>query len=858
MARKKSRLNKAPEPPDGDGDKSMAAGSRLLIAGIGASAGGLKSFSGFLEAMPPGSGMAFVLVQHLDPSHSSILTELIRPHTEMTVVEIEDGVKVEPNTVYVIPPNSNVALLHDTLHLMSPVDRQGSRMPIDFLFRSLAEDQGERAIGIILSGTGTDGTLGLKAIKEMGGLVLAEDPETAEFSGMPRSAVGTGMVDSALPVDQLPAELLRYISHMLHATDQNREALAFGRDDLLQKVSIILRRETGHDFSLYKSTTMGRRVERRMALNGISNPADYIRLIERDAEEVQILFQELLIGVTSFFRDPEAFDALEKHVIPHLFEKRASSQSMRLWVPGCSTGEEAYSLAMLLQQHMEQLGQQYDIQIFATDIDERAIDYARQGLYLPNIELDVPAQYLRRYFTQEGQNYHVIKQIRDMLIFAVHSVVKDPPFSKMDLISFRNVMIYFDPSLQRLVIPMLHYALNPDGFLFLGTSETLGEHDHLFKPIDRKYKIFQCVGTPVARVGLPTQSTTWLGERKRLAGALPEKKRGLRDLVERLLLRECVPAAVVVNQAGEIVYLHNPTGNYLEPVTGEPGYNILMMAREGLRLPLTGALRKVAQQKQEVVYPNLKVSVGSSVETVDLRVRPIEAPEELKGLTLVLFEPGTRERDGQREGAQREVIGDDNQRVLQLERELQATQEYLQSTIEELEVANEELKSTNEEFQSAYEELQSTNEELETAKEELQSVNEELQTVNSELQTKNEVLRQSNTDLNNLLSNIEIPIIFLDRHLNIKRFNPAAIQMVNLIPSDVGRPIQDLAPNLLYDDLIPDIREVLDTLVPKDVRVQLRDNSWHLMRVRIYRGLNNAVEGIILLFTDFAQGTEAE
>lgn len=866
MARKRSTEPDRSRRRKGTTDSSASvvppttsAWSGLPIVGIGASAGGLESFGKFLGAMPPQNRMAFILVQHLDPARPSLLRELVQQHTAMAVHEIEDGMEVKPDTVYVAPPNTNVALLHNVLHLMEPVDQQGRWMRIDFLFRSLAEDQGDKAIGVLLSGMGTDGTLGLKAIKEEGGLILVETPDSAGSTGMPKSAIGTGMVDFVLPPQEMAAELINYIRYLTSVNDPSREALVRRQEETLQKISIILRTATGHDFSQYKNTTMGRRVERRMVIHNIVNPAEYIRYLQGNPEEIETLFQELLIGVTSFFRDPEAFDVLEKHAIPLLFDHRPADRSIRVWVPGCSTGEEAYSIAILIRQQMDRVGQEYDVQIFATDIDQRAIETARQGLYPPNIELDVPAHYLRRYFTQDAQNYQVVKQIRDMVVFAAQSVIKDPPFSKMDLISFRNVMIYFDPNLQQLVIPMLHYALNARGILFLGTSESLGEYEYLFKAVDRKHKIYERAGSTLARSGLPTQAALWTTERKRFGVVAPEKKRDLREIVERLLNAEYTPPAVVVTGAGEIVYFHQRTGNFLEPASGDAALHILSMAREGLRLPLTGALRKVASQNEESVYTNLKIHMGNQTETINLRVRPFVMPEDMRGLFLVIFEPSAPSTEVQNQASQSTVAEDGSERILELERELQHTQEYLQATIEELEAANEEMKSTNEEYLSANEELQSTNEELETAKEELQSVNEELQTVNAELQAKNEILAQSNDDLSNLLSNIEIAIIFLDQQLRIKRFNPAATRMINLISTDIGRPISHLVSNLIYDRLIEDIHEVLASLTPKDVRVQLRDNGWYLMRIRVYRSANNAVDGIILIFTDLTdQGQYGE
>lgn len=841
MARKKSHP-KQHLSVDGNDDSTPP------VIGIGASAGGLASFTRFISGIPLHSNLAFLLVQHLDPAHPSLLASLLQTHTMLSVVQVEDGMRLAPNTIYVIPPNADMAVLHGTLRLMEPTEKKGQRLPIDFLFRSLAADQREKAIGIILSGNGTDGTLGLKAIKEQGGMVMVEEPTSAEYPGMPNSALATGLVDYVLPIEAMPTQLLSYIQHMM-VPGSHMEGLALKAGELMQKVCIVLRAETGHDFSMYKDSTFTRRLERRMVVHEITDPARYLRLLQNSPEEVDTLFRELLIGVTSFFRDPEAFEALDKYVIPRLFENRLPDRAIRVWVAGCSTGEEAYTIGMLIRQQMDLTGQEYDVQIFATDIDERAIAKARQGLYPPNIEADVPAYYLRRFFTRDGQNYQIVKQIRDMMVFAVHSVIKDPPFSKIDLLSFRNVQIYFEASLQKLILPAMHYALNPGGFLFLGTSETLGEFDFLFKAIDRKSKLFERDVSGLARLSLTPPLAASVLDRQHPPTAVQEKKRSLRDLIEKRLLANHTPPAVVVNAAGEIVYFHNRTGSFLEPPSGDPGHRVTEMARDGLRVPLRSALHRAIREKQEIVVPNVRVLIEGNTQIITLRVTPIDWPQELQGLFTILFEPMQIPNDLQRLGATA-FDGDRDQRVAELELELQNTQEYLQSTIQELEAANEELKSTNEEYQSANEELQSTNEELETAKEELQSVNEEMVTVNSELQIKNEGLAQINADLNNLLANVDVAIIFLDQHLNIQRFNPAATQFINLLPTDIGRPLTHLASNLAYDDLFSDIQAVLDTLEARDEKVHLRDGSSYLMRIRPYRTATNAIDGVILIFMD--------
>lgn len=833
-------------------DSESTQQNAFPVVGIGASAGGLDAFEEFFTHMPSNPGMAFVLVQHLDPDHESILVDLLKRCTEMRVVQVEDGMEIQPNHIYVIPPNRNMALLHGTLHLMEPVERRGLRMPIDFFFRSLAEDLAETAICVILSGTGTDGTAGLKAIRGEGGMTMVETPESAGYDGMPRSAIATEMVDFILPPAEMPAKLLSYTEHLLDPRIK-RAVIAPNREtEAIEKVFVLLRSQTKHDFSLYKRNTISRRIERRMAVNQIAQAEDYVRLLQRTPREVDILFRELLIGVTSFFRDREAFEILEQKAIPEILNMRRPDQPIRVWVPGCSTGEEAYSIGMLLREQMSQREQEFEVQIFATDIDYEAVEQARLGTYAESLVADVSPERLRQFFIKDGSTYRIGKQIREMVIFAIQSVIKDPPFSRMDLISCRNLLIYLGPELQKRVIPLFHYALKPGGFLFLGSSETLGEFSSYFSIVDRKAKLFQRSGIePVPpHTALKFTVSTTPDDEPIGAAAVKTRNLNVREVVEGTLLQEYTPPSVITNEQGDILYFHGKTDKYLEPVSGEASLNVLRMARDYIRIPLRAAFLKATSQKKVTVHENIQRSEADRTENVTLTIKPITKPDPAQGLFLIVFqdvaypkrlemtEPVTDERD---------------RRLLELEQELQSTREYLQTTVEELETTNEELKSTNEELQSANEELQSTNEELETAKEELQSVNEELVTVNSELQNKIDELTWANNDLSNLLSSVEIGIVFLDEKLRIQRFNSSATELINLIESDVGRPVSHIVSNLAYDTILADTQEVLDTLVPKNVEAQTTDGRWYRVRIRPYRTIENAIRGAVLTFFEITQ-----
>ena len=861
------------KPSASDTDMNKSLTQDFPVVGIGASAGGLAAFEAFFSAIPKdsNSGMAFVLVQHLDPNHKSILTELIGRYTDMPVYEVKDGMVVQPDCVYVIPPNHNMFFESGTLQLQKMTNEHGQRLPIDLFLHSLAQSNQELAIGIILSGTGSDGTLGVREIKAEGGMVMVQSPESSEYDGMPRSAIATGLVDYILEPAEMPAQLIAYVTQIFG----KRPQMTPKTEDSMKKILNLLRIQTGHDFSHYKQNTVIRRIDWRIDIKNIKSLDEYVSYLEKEPAEVEALFNELLIGVTSFFRNPTAFEALQKKVIPNLFTSKHPDSAIRIWVPGCSTGEEAYSIGILLQEQMEMLKRVFKIQIFATDISRRAIEDARRGVYPPSISIDISPERLERFFIKDSAGiYSIQKSIRDMIVFSEHDIIKDPPFSKLDLLSCRNMLIYMDGELQKKLIPLFHYALNTDGFLFLGPSETLGEFENLFDTLDRKSKLYRKKDSSVSVGRFPIE--TFIPpqregrEIQRLSGKVPiERKPQLRELTERTLLHYYAPVGVLVNQNGDILYIHGRTGMYLEPSPGEASQNILKMAREGLRQELTTALHKATVNNELVFYPSLQVKTNGDFTTVNLTVRPVVTGLGVGGpkLFLITLEELPKWEQSQIEKAPAVDVGkgacekstEVDVRILELKRELKNKEENIKAYNEELETSNEELKSFNEELQSINEELQSTNEELETSKEELQSVNEELVTVNAELQNKLAELSQVINDSNNLIAGTDIGTIFVDYQLHILRFTPAVTQIINLIPTDVGRPVGDIVSNLLsYDRLVEDAKEVLDTLVPKDIEVQNKKGTWYLLRIRPYRTIENVIKGIVIIFIDITEIKQAK
>lgn len=856
--------------PQAEASQGEPGGAGFPVVGIGASAGGLAAFEAFFSGMPADAdpGMAFVLVQHLAPDHKSILSDLVRRSTRMQVFEVEDGMPVRPNCAYIIPPNRDMAFLNGALHLLEPSEPRGRRLPIDFFFRSLAQDQRERAIGIVLSGTGSDGTLGVRAIKGEGGMAMAQSPESTEFDGMPRSALATGLVDYELPPAAMPARLIAYAAQAFGKLPGLSTVPALGTESAIKKIFILLRGQTGHDFSQYKPSTIHRRIERRMDVHQIEGIDGYVKFLQQTPAEVEALFRDLLIGVTSFFRDPETFEALATKVLPGLFAGKPAGAMVRAWSAGCSTGEEAYSLAILLQEQIEALKLGHTAQVFATDLDGAAIATARAGLYPASIAADVSPERLARFFTAEpgGQAYRIHKGIRDMLVFSEQDVIKDPPFSRLDLLSCRNLLIYLGVELQRRLIPLFHYALNPGGVLFLGTSEGVGELTDLFAPLDRRFKLYRrqdddMNGLHRAALSrfLPTAPTFDAVPPRDIAKPPVPVKLPLRELTEQALLQQLAPAGALVNGQGDILYLHGRTGLFLEPAPGEAGVNnVVKMAREGLRMRLAAALHQVAATKETVHIPGLRVQANGHATWVHLTVCPVTSfagGALAVPLYLVMF----AEAPGPEPVRDAEVPDGTDERLAALQQELRFKDEYLQNVKEELESSNEELKSSNEEMQSVNEELQSTNEELETSKEELQSVNEELATVNTELLTKVADLSRANNDMNNLLAGTGIGTVFIDFELRILRFTPAASQIIHLILSDVGRPVAHIASNLAgYASLVADVQSVLDTLVPKEADVQTTAGQWFRMRILPYRTLDNVIEGAVITFVDVTERRRAE
>jgi two-component system CheB/CheR fusion protein len=842
---------------------SAARATPFPVVGIGASAGGLAAFEAFFAATAAGdeTGMAFVLVQHLSPDHKSMLVDLVKRCTRMQVFEASNGMVVQPNCTYIIPPNHDLELVQGVL-LIKQHDRQRKpRLTIDHFFTSLAAAQGERAICVVMSGTGNDGTLGLRDVKGEGGLVIAQDPDSAEYDGMPRSAIATGMVDYVLTPAAMPGQLLRYVRHAFDAA--RPLATSATRDGFLKKLCVLLRAQTGHDFSQYKETTLLRRMERRMALHQIAQAEDYLRLARDNAQELEALFRDLLIGVTNFFRDPTAFKVLEETVIPRMLSERALQDPLRVWVCGCSTGEEAYSIAILLHERMLATKRTQKVQLFATDIDRQAIEQARDGVYPASIAANVSEQRLGLYFTHDPQRatYRIQKHLRDLVVFSEQDVIKDPPFSRLDLVSCRNLLIYLNPDLQRRLMTMFHYALAPNGTLFLGTSETVGDSARLFQVVDRKWKIYtRLAGDKLAPLAalpdlIPPPSPARAPHAAREVADSRGDSQSLRQLTERALLAHSNKAGVMVDARGRILHIVGRTGKYLEPAAGDASMNILEMARDGLRRELTVALHRAVAHREPVSYGGLWVKANGEPIKANLAVQPIELAVGAVSYLVVLEEvpapPGTAQ-------VQAAELGDSG-RIEELERELRTKDEYLQTTLEEMETTNEELKSTNEEMQSINEELQSTNEELETSKEELQSVNEELATVNAELQDKVADLSHANNDMNNLLAGTGVGTVFVDHQLRISRFTPAATQVINFIDADIGRPLGHVTTNLVnYDRLIDDVQAVFDNNLSREVEVQTKSGDWYLMRIRRYRTIDNVMEGVVITLVDITQRKRTE
>lgn len=825
------------------------------IVGIGTSAGGLEALDEFFLNMPENTGMAFIVIQHLAPDHKGILSELIQRVTKMKVFTVSDRMKVKPNCVYVIPSNKSMSIYKGTLHLFKSIKTNGLRLPIDFFFRSLAEDQHIRSVGIIFSGMGSDGSMGLKAIKEKSGLVMVQDPETAKFDSMPRHAIDSVVVDIVAPANEIPSRLIGLVRQppvLSKDADLEKDTSA------LDKVIILLRNHTGNDFSEYKKNTIYRRIERRMGIHQLKKISSYVRYLQETPAEVEILFKELLIGVTGFFRDPALWDELRDKIFPSIFEKLPRRHVLRVWTPGCSTGEEAYSMAIVFKEALEKanLDKNISLQIFATDLDKDAIEKARKGIYPSNIITDVSSGRLIRFFTKTDDHYKVNPEIREMVVFASQNLIKDPPFTKLNIVSCRNLLIYMDSALQKRLLSLFHYTLITDGYLLLGSAETNGTFGNLFTAVNSKLRIYQRTGISIK-------------EDLSFQGASSQRKPGLMDtkselriedniqvLTDQILLQQYSPASVLATNKGDILYLTGDIGKYLAPAAGKANMNLFAMAREGLRNELPAAFRKALQSFEKVVLSKIKIGSNGRTRIITASIQQLENPPTLKNKILVVFSdvPDQKARtSNMKKGKTVNTVLEE-----ELTQELLHTKEELESTREEMQTSQEELKSTNEELQSTNEELQSANEELTTSKEEMQSMNEELQTMNVELQSKIDDSVRINNDMKNLLNSIEIATLFLDKELNIRQYTMPAIKIFKLKQSDIGRQFTDQVTDLEYPEMLNDAKEVLRSLIFIEKPVCTRDGRWFNIRIMPYRTFEDKIDGLVITFINITESKYLE
>ena len=854
-------LSEMTPPPD---QTAPAAGLPFPIAAIGASAGGIEAFSELLAALPPDTGLAFVLIAHLSPDHASALAAILGRTTGLPVTEALHGQAVEPNHIYVIAPGATMLLANGTLQLSPRGEARGANRPVDQFMRSLAQEHGHKSIGIVLSGTGSDGTLGIEEIKAAGGITFVQDG-TAEQDGMPRSALAGGSVDYVLPPAEIARELSRIASHPYVSPVEPAPLLG---DADMQRVLEALRSGPGVDFTQYKRNTLYRRITRRMLLHNTHHAGDYLQRLREDSAEVDALYRDILINVTSFFRNPEAFESLKTTVFPSLTEDRQRQDPVRIWVLGCSTGEEAHSLAMAFTEYLESSGRRTALQVFATDVNGASIEKARTGLYPKGIAQDLSPERLRRFFVAADGNYRISKAIRDMCIFARQNVLADPPFSRIDLVTCRNLMIYLEPALQQRLIPLVHYALRGNGYLWLGSSETIGSYRELFELLDAKCKIYVKKHAARQPLTIPSSKPRWGGHPAGNPPPLPEPAGAdSQREADRLLLIRYAPPGVVIDEDLEILQFRGDTSPFLRPPPGKASHNLIKMLREGLMVAVRGAVSRARRDQLPTREEGLKVRSNGGWRAVDVAVLPLRTASPGGGTMLVLFEEPThsvearvRLLDAETKDAPEPAPdeADSTREVTRLKQELSATRDYLQSVIEEQEAANEELQSANEEVQSANEELQSINEELETSKEEVQSSNEELATVNDELQDRNLELGQSNDDLTNLLASVQMAIVMLGPDLRIRRFTPAAEKLLNLIPADVGRPLADIKHNLLFDELDAAVADVIDSMASREHEVRGRDGHWYLLRVRPYRTLENRIDGAVIVLIDIDGLKQAE
>jgi two-component system CheB/CheR fusion protein len=832
---------------DKNTDKSLY---KFPIVAIGASAGGLDALKKFFSNMPPEPGMAFVVVQHLDPTHKSNMVHLLNKYTSLKVYQALDGMGVKPDHVYIIPPNRDMGIMNGSIQLMEPTEPHGLRLPINYFFKNLADDQKDKSIAIIFSGFGSDGTLGLRAVKAMGGMIMSQDPKTADSDSMPKSAIQTGLVDFILPPEKMPEKLISYVNASYKPIKKflapKEEA-----EQYLQKVFMLIRTQTGHDFSYYKRNTINRRIERRMNIHQIENIELYLDYLQDNPHEIDTLFKELLINVTSFFRDQKAWKSLKKS-LKELINQKSDMDNLRVWVPGCSTGEEVYSIAITISELIEESGKNLYVQIFGTDIDNDAIKDARSGSYTISIDSNISKERLEKYFVKKDGNFIIRNDIREMAVFAPHDLIKDPPFTNIDFLSCRNLLIYLNGDAQKKALSNFNYALNSDGILFLGPSESVGDFVDAFSVVDSKWKVFKCIKStklmhkylefhPIIHK-IPNPN---IEPRLLFKNLKKDSNVNIANKVEKKLFDIYVPPSAIITDYGEILYIHGRLGNYLEPAQGEAKLNINEMAREGLKFELRSAIQNASITKKEVIVEGLRVKNNGGHVFVTLTVKPMDLETD-GGLLLISFEDNKSKEDFKEDKIKLDMVIKGDEKILELENELRMTKERLNTTIEE-------MKSSNEELQSMNEEAQSTNEELETSKEELQSINEEMVTINNELNLKIDELNQTQDDMNNLFNSAEIATIFLDRNLKIRRFTKEATKLIKMIQSDIGRPLSDISTTFKYDKLIEDIRQVLEKVIYKDIDIETENGEWFETKIIPYKTSKNVIDGVVITFTNITK-----
>jgi two-component system CheB/CheR fusion protein len=838
----------APKPSDA---------ARTQIVGLGASAGGLEALEKFLANVPPMSGLAYIVVQHLDPTHKAMLTELLQRATVMRVREAAESMHVAPNVVYVIPPNTELTVVEGRLHLAEPAQPRGMRLPIDVLFCSLAREQGERAIGVVLSGMGSDGTLGLQTIKGQSGLTLAQEPTSAQFDSMPKNAISAGACDIVAPAAELPQRILLVTTGRVTSA-RNAFGTSGGGEQSLQAILGLLREHSKRDLTLYKTSTLRRRIERRMGVHGLDKLSDYERFTRGNPQELDLLFKEMLIGVTSFFRDPAVWQELKDQVLPPLLAGRAPGARLRAWVVGCSTGEEAYSLAIAFRElaASRPASDACTLQIFATDLSTDAIAVARSGRFSAKIADDMAPERLSRFFRAKGGGYLIAKDIRDMVLFAQHDVIIDPPFTRLDILSCRNLMIYFNAALQQRLLPLFHYALRPGGVLVLGGAETVGQASSLFVPLAFKSRIYRRSDSAAVAgyVNFPINpgASRRTGAQELTVSYLPSHLPNLQSLADKVLLQEFSPPAVLINEKGDILYISGRTGKYLEPAAGKANWNIHCMARPGIRTQLAAALRQVLLEKKTVELHGLRLEEDAHA-MLDVTVRILNEPQALQGMLMIVFHDAAVAPAAKSKRRRATDVADPPANG-----ELARSREEIRSLHQEMRASQEELQTTNEELQSINEELQSANEELTTSKEESQSMNEELQTVNAELRSRLDDLALAQSDMQNLLNSTEIATLFLDSALNVRRFTEHISRIIHLRDSDIGRPFSELASTLVYPQLHADAKEVLRTLAFSEKQIATTDGHWLTVRIMPYRTAANVINGVVITFVDITASKDLE